>query len=223
MMFLLMLLLNVFASEKVIKIAVIDTGFGSKGKHYNAPLCPTGHKDFTTDQIYYKNVPVDVSGHGTNVVGVIEKTIKTPHCFIIYKNYSSHQTGRQNTRSLISAIKQATKDNIPIINYSGSGPGFDLDEYDAIKRYTKTGGWFIAAAGNESENLDDEYNGWYPASYKIKHLIVVGNMDKSSNYGNRVDIWENGQDQVGFGIVMSGTSQATAIATAKFFNQKYNK
>ena len=43
--------------------------------------------------------------------------------------------------------------------------------------------------------------------------------EKFSNYGDRVDFWENGEAQKIFGMTMEGTSQAAAIRTGKIVRQ----
>jgi hypothetical protein len=50
---------------------------------------------------------------------------------------------------------------------------------------------------------------------------VVGNVDRSgkiannSNYGKSITRWEIGVNVKAYGLIMSGTSQATATATGK--------
>src|SRR5271163_2109352 len=66
-------------NNKTTTIAVIDTGFGFVKNIKNAHLCKYGHKDFTagtdisTDYNTVSPVPKDYDGHGTNIVGIIDK------------------------------------------------------------------------------------------------------------------------------------------------------
>lgn len=62
-----------------------------------------------------------------------------------------------------------------------------------------------------------------------KRIVVVGNKDsfgtriKSSNYGKLVNRWEIGENQEAYGITLTGTSQATAVATGKLIGENKNK
>jgi subtilisin family serine protease len=90
------------------------------------------------------------------------------------------------------------------------------------------GGHLITAAGNDAENLDLPNNHYYPAQYD-KRIVVVGALDSYevqtyfSNYGKVVTRWEHGLMVTGYGITLSGTSQATAIATGKMVGNNPNK
>lgn len=212
-----------------IRIGVIDTGFGFNDLGVGAPLCKDGHTDFTGDRKYSSNygtralVPTDTHSHGTNVVGLIDQYAsrgKNKYCFVILKYYLASNKGDKNLENSIAAFKFANNLNLDIINYSGGGSEFSEKEYLAIRSYLNNGGIVIAAAGNESKFLDGIQNSYYPAMYD-KRITVVGNKDlygnriKSSNYGPYVSVWENGFQQMAYGIVMTGTSQATAVTTGK--------
>jgi hypothetical protein len=83
--------------------------------------------------------------------------------------------------------------------------------------------YFIAAAGNDSTNID--VNPVYPARYDLNNIVVVGSNDSSysrayySNYGNTVDLWAEG-DSIGTvnknGVLtsVSGTSYAAPLVAA---------
>ena len=101
-------------------------------------------------------------------------------------------------------------------------------EKAAVKRFLDHSGKIIAAAGNEHASLELAENAYFPALYD-KRIIVVGNNTKdgvrsnSSNYGEPVTRWEVGEDVEAYGIVMTGTSQATAVATGKIISESDNK
>lgn len=64
-----------------ITIAVIDTGFGFQGRGKDAKLCDLGHRDFSNENWFHDMgptdlVPFDKEGHGTNIVGLIDKYAK---------------------------------------------------------------------------------------------------------------------------------------------------
>lgn len=224
--------------QSPIRIAIIDTGFGYKDNGHEANLCQYGHKDFSVySRQFTKNyatedlVPLDVNGHGTNITGIIDGYLKKAHvnyCLIIVKYYSDLQSREQNVVSTTRALNYAANIHADYINYSGGGPGQNSFEKAAIERYLNHGGHMVAAAGNEHENLDEPENGYYPAMYD-KRIIVVGNLSKegvkskTSNYGSFVTRWEVGEDVEAFGTKYSGTSQATAVATGKIVAENSNK
>lgn len=83
--------------------------------------------------------------------------------------------------------------NIVATNNSWGGGGFSQGLYDAIERANSAGILFIAAAGNNSSNIDSSSS--YPASYTNSNIIAVasitssGSLSSFSNYGaSSVDI-----------------------------------
>lgn len=215
-------------------VAVLDTGFGYQNLGHDAKLCKFGHKDFSIDQKYTteygtKNkIPLDMHGHGTNIIGVIvDNTEITNYCFVIIKYYSALQSNVENLLASNKAIKYASEIKADFINYSGGGPNVDVQEQRAVKTFLNNGGKFIAAAGNEKQDLDLPENGYYPAMDDIR-VISVGNNNfygvrsYTSNYGKRVTRWEKGENVTGYGLTMTGTSQATAVATGKILSKLKN-
>ena len=220
-----------------IKVAVIDTGFGYQDRGHDAPLCKYGHYDFSKEKQFsgaYDTrvpVPVDTHGHGTNIVGIINSYAKENHinyCIVVIKYYSERQTGHENLIAFIRAINYAANIKVDYVNYSGGGPESDRVEKASVKRFLNGGGKMIAAAGNEHANLNIKENAYYPAMYD-KRIIVVGNLCKngvrceSSNYGDAVTRWEVGEDVEAYGLTMTGTSQATAVATGKILSESSNR
>ena len=222
------MLLTVQAYARPVIIAVIDTGFAYNieslpEKH----LCKYGHKDFSNDQKWAKyldtvdRVPLDRNGHGTNIVGVIDKTANGGnYCFVIIKWFGGGVGSKENDNSAGQAMKYAASLNPDIINISAGGPDFDKTEYEAVEKYLNNGGILVAAVGNNNKDLGIKGNTFYPAMYD-KRIIVVGNKEKNgeryfnSNYGKPVKNWEVGVGVEAFGITGSGSSQATAIRTGK--------
>lgn len=218
-------------AKRQIRIAVIDTGFDLTDNR--VPLCASGHVDLTGTGIQDKH------GHGTNIVGTINRyTSDVPHCFIIIKYFHINPLEDINKAIAYSvqAIEAAIKANADIINYSGGGSGFSIAEKTATLKALDLGIKFVAAAGNNFANLDD--NPYYPASYD-KRIIVVSaytldlrnNRVKppSSNYGKAVDIFDSFKSETfcpkpsnklcGY----QGTSQATATVTGKLVKCMFNK
>lgn len=238
------LLLSLFSLQSLadckkvpVKIAVLDTGFGYKNKGHEAKLCRFGHKDFSFDRQFTKDyatiapLPLDTHGHGTNIIGIIDEYAKKAHinyCIVVIKYYSNGQSGQENLWATLKAIQYASNIGVDFINYSGGGPEKISLEYSLIKKFIDKGGKFVAAAGNDNHSLDIPQNAYYPAM-EDKRIIVVGNSDKdgvkskTSNYGNVVKRWEVGENVTAYGITMTGTSQATAVATSKLVSESNNK
>lgn len=200
-------------------------------------MCRFGHKDFSIDGQFTKEyatadpIPVDTHGHGTNIVGIIDGYASKAYinyCIVVIKYYSDNQPGEINLFATIAAVKYATNIKADYINYSGGGYTGNVGELIAVSKYIDGGGTFVAAAGNEGRNLDQPINAYYPAM-DDKRIIVVGNKSesgvrsKSSNYGNVVKRWEVGENVTAYGITMTGTSQATAVATGKIVSTSHNK
>ena len=214
-------------AKKPIIIAVIDTGFAfTQESLAEKHLCKYGHKDFTPDQQWAKyldtmdKIPLDMHSHGTHIVGIIDKNAgKSGYCFVIIKIFPRN-TKEYNTVYSEEALKYINNLKPDIVNYSAGGPDFDQTEYEQIEKYLDRGGIFVAAAGNNGQNLNMKNNTYYPAMYDDR-IKVVGNLQRNgsqhptSNYGRMVRYWEIGTDVRAFGMTGSGTSQATAVETGK--------
>lgn len=212
-------------------IAVIDTGFGIGWDGEGAThLCKYGHKDFTGGKSSLQfgtidPVPVDEHGHGTHIAGLIDsyaRKVNDSYCLVILKYYDPKANDNKNLQRTVEAVYYAKRIKADYINYSGGGISPSPNEEEAIENFIHGGGTFVAAAGNENEDL--AYNSYCPAQYE--GVIAVGNgTDEphrvpTSNYGKRVNRWENGNNVVIFNHSMTGTSQAAAIATGKIVAEK---
>lgn len=234
---LLSLLFGLFSHEALarppIKVAIIDTGFGWNNRGHGAKLCKYGHKDFSADQKYTLNygtvssLPVDGNGHGTNIEGLIEKYAQgAKYCIVIIKAFGVLDSNGAPLENSIRAIRYATSLHVDFINYSAGGGESNVEERKAVQAYLDQGGKFVAAAGNNGENLDSFGHSYYPASYDAR-IVMVGNLNKEgnrqaiSNYGSSVNRWEMGDGVSAWDITLTGTSQATAIATGKLIKQRH--
>jgi len=224
----MLLALANYVCADTTKVLVIDTGIN---KHKYIPgtngLCKTGHKDFT-----FSGLDDDL-GHDTNVSGIIHKYAKHyDYCQIVVKYYNKGITKELSLFNMIRSLEYAKEIKPDIINISSSGSGYYSREHDLIKELLDMGIVIIAAAGNDGMMLNSMYcsgNGncskynQYPAGYD-KRVYVVGNkypngdVYPSSNYGELVDVWRVGVDVEGDygGVLMTGTSQATAIFTGEY-------
>ena len=203
---------------KPIVIAVIDTGIDTSV----ANLCATGHKSFSSTG---SNPLTDEVGHGTHIAGLINMNAgQGNYCMVSVKYYNYGSDAYNNSNNLVMAIKYAISINADFINISSGGVGANEPEREVIELALNKHIRVVVAAGNNGTDLDNNCN-YFPACYD-KRIVIVGNLMSpgrrafASNFGNRVTRWE-----IGTGVLsslpggkmgyMSGTSQATAIATGK--------
>jgi len=172
---------------------------------------------------------MDVSGHGTNVagiiigvrgIGVVEAGPRIPLMAIkISRDMGTFSDAAQ----VVKAIDYAVYNGAAIVNYSGTGPRSEAVER-AIGRAQLRGVLFIAAAGNEGRNID--INPRYPASYQNENIISVSSTDRCgrqsnfSNFGARsVDLGATGENIFSttlrnwYAWNLSGTSIAAPYVT----------
>ena len=234
----IMFALNAYGKcgDKPEIIAVIDTGFGFAGYGKEAKLCSTGHKDFSGEVIvaekgvFTPGVPIDLLGHGTNIVGIIESYVRPAHinyCILVLKYYSV-KGDKNNLQATVLSIREAIKLGAKYINYSSGGADPYKKEQIEVERFLDGGGIFVTAAVNDGLDLDAPGNHRYPPNYD-KRIVVVGMLEKDgnkakmSNYGSVVNRWEVGRSVLGYQVIQSGTSQATAVATGKIVAKSNNK
>lgn len=229
----LLILLNSFYfnightdESNMIKVVIVDTGMDLEDPRFKSVLCKTGHKDFTHTTIK------DVIGHGVHVAGLIKQYAgeenQGRYCLIIYKYYKEYAGGEADVSAEIQAFYEAGDMGAVAVNFSGGGPGETrASERESIRTHPRTK--YIVAAGNEGKSFDDADYSYYPASYNLPNMIVVGNKDNkgikapSSNYGSMV-VYEVGTEVEstlpnGATGTLSGTSMSTAIRTGKYINE----
>lgn len=217
----LALILLATPSYGLIKVAIIDVGFDSK-RAPEVPLCKSGHA-YVQNTVKTMNTPPQDSKysdfHGTNVASIIAQSVgsayKKEYCVIIIKYDEANASGKTSAMAIRHAISQG----VDFINYSGGGYIKDADEDLAVKEAFGAGITFVAAAGNRGLELGKSAS-YYPAM-SHSYVTVVGSTKSGerrtdSNYGDIVDVWEEGTNVYGGGVSLSGTSQATAKVTGKF-------
>lgn len=169
----------------------------------------------------------DTDGHGTHVAGLILKNtcqeVKIKSCRFYSNEYKDHNI------SFLNCLIYAISLKPDVINISAGGIDPIPGEFKIFKTLEKLGIPIFTAAGNRGKDL--KQFPYYPASYNISNMIVVGNLlpsgerNFSSNYGLKVTEWEMGTN-VSSSIpnnkydFYTGTSQATAIATNKWLLKK---
>ena len=175
---------------------------------------------------------VDNHGHGTHISGIVGAVggngkgisgVSPKVSLMTLKYFDPKSLGANNLENTVKAIHYAIENGAQIINYSGGGTDFSSKEKEAIVRAQKKGILFVAAAGNERSNSDQ--NKYYPADYELDNIISVTAIDPSenilpsSNYGQiTVDIAAPGEQIYstlpnGKYGPMTGTSQATAFVS----------
>jgi subtilisin family serine protease len=200
------------------------------------------------DTITRSGDPMDDGDHGTHVAGIIGAVgnngkgiagvawnVKLMACKFLDAN------GDGDTSDVIEAIDYARRMGAHVINGSFGGPDYSSALYSAIQNARNAGIIFVAAAGNESSNLDQLPI--YPACYALDNIVVVGGTSRSdtldlgySNYGaNNVDLcapgtgiystWGTSDSSY---TQSSGTSMATphvagaiALMRARFTNMSH--
>lgn len=170
---------------KPLVIAVIDTGLTIQ-KNVKYKLCKFGHKNFTVNPTSVKvegieaQIPVDNHGHGTNIAGLIQAYAGDGnYCMVILKYYDPKFPLSDNLAATVKAMEYAVNIKVDIINYSGGGTEFGQKEQENIKKFLDAGGKVIAAAGNESSDIDQEGKHFFPAMSDSR-VIVVGNAIRPS-------------------------------------------
>jgi len=198
------------SSDNRIHIAVIDTGVNLKLA--STYMCRDGNADLTGNGLS------DVHGHGTNIAGILAKKINTKtHCLQIIKWFhTSNKNDKGFSKLMEDALDVAHKYKAKYINMSLSGDGHLPSEFAMMSILLSEGIEIYVSAGNNSKDLDVNCNA-FPACYRFNHpnFHVVGAYDVPvSNKGSWVEM-EHGNNVEGFGVVMSGSSQATAVRLSK--------
>ena len=221
--------------KKPVRIAVIDTGIDFKNdtlkssllKKYKNELSQATKNSYGIDDSHKSvslSMPNDLHGHGTHIAGIINE-INPNAKLLVIKYFNPKASEEDNLDATIKAINTAVEANVDIINYSSGGEGYNLKEFEALKKAQDKGILVVAAAGNNGKNIDISSDAYYPASYELNNIISVINLKSeneihdTSNYGiKNADIGALGTDINSFipgGRIakLSGTSQATAIVS----------
>ena len=190
------------------------------GYEDNQPFNPGAHPHGT----HVAGIIAAAAGNGVGVAGV------APDAVIMDLNVGrTTSSGRPSisTSSLARAIRYAADNGADIINLSlGTPPGTPRSAMttleSAIEYAGERGALVVAAAGNDTTNLDGA-TAW-PASYDFDFVVTVAatapdeTLAFFSNFGSVVDVAAPGHVILstapaadGSYLFMSGTSQATPI------------
>ena len=200
------------------RIVVLDSGFNVTPE--DVPLCPTGHADFTGTGMR------DTVPHGTNVAALIAQQVRgLQACIIVVKVLKNHDGNAH--RPYLDGLKHALRTGAKTWNMSLVGGAAIPEETRLLSQALDQGVTIFVAAGNGEAvrsgysvvvkpiNLDQRCEA-FPACADPRLRVVSAYDLTRANFGKIVDIWESGLRKVGGGLSLSGTSQATAIATGKY-------
>ena len=215
----MMIFYSVYAhsDNAFIHIVVIDTGLQLDDSRLVAHVCLDGNKDLTGKGIQ------DDYGHGTHVVGLIEKYAADSNYCISMIKYTEEAAAPVN--KYMDALKDAILQKPDIINLSVSGVNFIEEERELICGHPEIA--FVVAAGNEGNNLD--IHPIYPAALGCSNITTVGSKDfLGSNYGTMVHVFESGLNVISTlpnnkEGPNTGTSMSAAIASGKLVYEKSHK
>lgn len=231
---------NASSEEVRTRIAVIDSGI-NQSKWVASYMCADGHQDVTGKGM--KDV-IDHGTNIAHIVakGMDPKTqclviIKWVHDSNI--RYASSRTDLTNKLRYDTEfwqgeiIRLAVASGAKLVNMSYGGQSRSKAEEKAIEDGLKLGVTFVMAAGNNGSNLGIECDYFPACAFKGRDGVhIVGSLDpkgkilSSSNWGKPVTDWALGyQVPGGYSrpddetakkeIMMTGTSQATAIITSQ--------
>lgn len=219
---LFLLLISIPVSATEIKVLIIDTGIAST----NFDLQQYTVKE---DVQKYPESYSDYNGHGTHVASSIIKNVCKEVKLYSCMYYSKWDSDDVNWNRLLDCYKRAQTEQFDYVNFSSGGSKPLTAEYENIRDILKPNKTvMVVSAGNDGVKLGNPCWGFFPACYKLKNMLVVGNVDENgprpynkaptSNYGLKDMKWASGtrvlsglpDNRIGY---MSGTSMATANYT----------
>lgn len=179
--------------EKVVRIAVIDTGVDYNHPDLKNRVVKESGYDFVNDD----DDPMDDNGHGTHVAGIIAAEANNEEGIagvvgnldveiIPIKVLDKDGVGYSDTIS--KGIEYAVNKGVNIINLSLGGTEKDEDIENAVKYALENCVAVIAAAGNDKQNCDE----YTPAGVKGVYTVAASNplnrVARFSNFGESIDI-----------------------------------
>ena len=224
-------------------VAVVDTGVNLLHQDISANLwrnpAPTANDINGANFVGGRGAlvsgnPTDDAGHGTHVAGTIGALgnnnlaatgVAWKVQIMAVKVFPA--SGAGSVSEIAAGVHYAITHGAQIINasYGETGSsGFSQTELTAVTEARDAGVIFVAAAGNETANLDVARH--YPASFALDNIVTVGSMTRnetlaaSSNFGAAVDLLAPGDQIVSLlyssntgTTTLSGTSMATPHVT----------
>ncbi|UFX83519.1 S8 family serine peptidase [Candidatus Absconditicoccus praedator] len=159
-------------SKEKITVGVLDTGIYYEHDEFEGQMIEGYGKDFVDN-----DEPIDRHFHGSHVAGTIGANLNNnivginPNIKLSALKVLSDQ-GWGTTDDIVAGIEYATEEGYDILNASLGGSRWcefrgweDQLYYESIKDFGDSGGIFIASAGNNSADLDQDHNFYVPASF----------------------------------------------------------
>jgi subtilisin family serine protease len=231
-----------------VTVAVVDTGIDythpdlARNVWNNPAEVPNGvdddHNGFVDDLhgVDFANGdadPVDDSGHGTHVAGIIgargdnrRGTTGVNWKVRLMAVKFLDPNGEGDTAGAAQAINYAVAEGAQVINASWAVSVQSQAVFEAIANAARHGVLVVAAAGNEGKSSSTSPD--FPAAYDLPNVISVAATDERdrladfSNYGPRIDLAAPGDsiystvparvNATGYDYY-SGTSMATPFVT----------
>ncbi len=226
------------------KVAVLDTGVDTghidlkDNLWKNKNETPNNGRDddkngyvddyYGVDLVDGRGSGIDDNGHGTHVAGIVaakgnNSSGVTGVCWKgnVMSVKFMNRFGLGTTSGAIAGIQYAVKKGAKVINASFGSSTNSKSLEDAVKYAKSKGVLIVAAAGNDSINIDK--TPMYPASYRDSNILVVAastsadTLASFSNYaGNAVDMAAPGENIVSTYpgnkyASLSGTSMAAPM------------
>ncbi|MFM8269543.1 MAG: S8 family serine peptidase, partial [Pseudomonadota bacterium] len=144
------------------------------------------------DFVNNDNDPMDENGHGTHTAGTIGAVgnngtgvtgVNWQVSLVPLQIFDSSGSG--DLTGAIAALEYATQMKFPITNNSWGGGDYTVVFEDLLKQNRDAGSLFVAAAGNNSS--DNDTNPFYPASYRVDHIISVA----ATNHRDQIAAFSN--------------------------------
>lgn len=199
------------APAKTVRVAVLDSGIDKDHAVFAHTSLQSGWN--TVDE--NSDLSDDI-GHGTHIAGII--SLNSSNVEIVPYKVVGKNGGRLS--DVLKALQRAMDDKVEVVNMSFGFSKGSAALQDVLDDLDKEGVTFIAAAGNKNNSVP-----FYPAHYDdviaVAATDVYGNKLPKSNFGDWVDVAAYGNNIYSAAPGqkyqrMSGTSQATAVVTAKF-------
>ncbi len=185
-----------------VVVAVVDTGINYNSQDLSANMWTgnTNHgQNFATDGA--AGDPMDLSGHGTHVAGIIAAAANSVGGVGVCWNAQLmavrvlEAAGYGYTSSIVAGINYAVANGAKVINMSLGGGYYDAAMNTAITNAQTAGVLVVVAAGNSASNNDAAGSEVYPCNYTQANLICVAALDQNyalayfSNFGvTNVDV-----------------------------------
>lgn len=145
------------------------------------------------DNAHGTHVAGTIGAKGNNVIGVVgvAQNVQIASCKFLNANGSGSTSDAIQCLQYFANLKTRAVNPVNIVatNNSWSGPAKSTALLEAIRAHQNLGILFVAAAGNNSLDLDSIKS--YPASYELPNIIAVAATDHRdllasfSNYGRR--------------------------------------